>query len=260
MAKPPKLDAVKLAKTSVDQLSRQIFGYIRHAIPGPRATFSFRDVQTRLVEGAIANEDGERYEDAWFRLVDRNLIRFVEGRSYLDHYTLSERGRASTYHDGVIDEPDPTVAALEMSIGCALDPTAKQYLREAIATFRDRHLLASQFCVGAVSERIVFMLRDWIDGKAASVAKITKVNKVGEIIDALTTGFEELRKVRADLPEIADLLGCIEHFAHAYRRSRNEVGHPSEVREVNEDELALMLTAMQRRYVPTAYRVFSLQL
>lgn len=251
-----KLAAQELDTISVDQLSRHIFKFLKW-MQGDK---SYPSVFGSIVVGAPSPLGKKRFDDAWFRLVDRGLIRWEEGPNARHHYMLTERGESSRYGEGTVEDPEPSIAAVEGAIGKALDPVIKQYLQEAIATFHDGRLLASQFCIGAVAERVTFLVRDWITDKIQDGAKLAKKTKVGEIIDGLTAGLTELKKARPDIAELADLLDCVEHFAHAYRRSRNDVGHPTEVRDVNEDELAVLLTAMQRRYLPCAYKVLDVTL
>lgn len=245
-----------MTSISIDQLARSIFKQVKSR----GGLLNYAEAWQSMVAEPVGPEAKRQFDDAWFRLVDRNLIRWSEGlpltRAF---YQLTERGRSSRFEEGVIGDPDPAIGALEVAIGQTIDPVIRQYLREAVATFQDGRLLASQFCLGAVAERAAFLLRDWIEGKTPGGAKVAKATWVSEVIGLLTKELEVLKKGRLDWEApLGDLIDCLESCAHVYRRSRNEVGHPTEVRNVDEDELAMMITAMQRRYLVCAYRVLGL--
>jgi hypothetical protein len=250
-----RLTADEMHQISVDQLARRIFKQIK-----VRGRHNYSGVWSELIGQSLGLEAENKYDDAWFRLVDRNLIRWSEGTdSQRADYRLTERGKISRIDEGLIQDAEPSIGVVESTIRQSLDPVVKQYLREAIATFQDGRLLAAQFCLGAVAERVAFLLRDWIAGKTQANAKVLKAGSVSEVINRLIGALDELKKARADWEgPIADLLGCLESCAHVYRRSRNEIGHPTEVRDVNEDELAMMITAMQRRYLGCVYAVLAL--
>jgi hypothetical protein len=240
---------------SVDQLARLIFKQIK-----ARGLHNYTSVWSELIGQALGKEAENKYDDAWFRLVDRNLIRWSEGPdSQRAYYRLTERGKISRIEEGLIQDAEPSIGVVESTIRQSLDPVVKQYLREAIATFQDGRLLAAQFCLGAVAERLAFLLKDWMAGKTPADAKVSKATIVSDLINRLIDALEELKKTTpAWAGPIGDLLGCLESCAHVYRTTRNEIGHPTEVRDVNEDELAMMITAMQRRYLVCVYAVLAL--
>jgi hypothetical protein len=254
------LSADDIVRMSVDQIAREVFGLAKHLGSGVGSTFGYRDIWGRLIVGSVGPDLETKVDDAFFRLVDRNLVRWFQGdMARFANYALTERGRSSHFADGKIDDPEPFVGEIERKIGRALDSVAKEYLRESIASFHDGRLLSAQFCLGAVAERIAFLVRDWIVDLTPSGKKLKRVELVGQVVTGLAVALAELRKARPDWgSQVAEFADCLESCAGVYRRSRNEVGHPTEVRMIDEDEVAMMMSAMRRLYIPAAYRLLSL--
>jgi hypothetical protein len=254
----PEFTSTQLQGMGIPQLSREIFKRIKE-LQGPG--FRFTCIQKKFVELPADKhpEDEQHFEDAWFRLVDRNLIRWWEHGTVLGSYHLTERGRISTYHQGVVDEPDEVIAAVEKETG-TLDPTIRQYLGEAFAAYHDQRLIAAQFFAGAVAERIVLMLHEWMHENARSPAGNAGRKNASELIEDLKARLKELKKKHKDLPQIGKLGDCIEDLAHAYRRDRNDAGHPVAVIEPKEESLSAMLQVMKHQYLPRACAVLALRL
>jgi hypothetical protein len=256
-----KLSADDVMRMSVDQIARQIFALAKHYGSGvPPGAFAFRMIYENLIAGLLSPQLEAKVEDAFFRLMDRNLVRWHEGNNAIfANYSLTERGRSSHFADGKIDDPDPLVGDIERKIGCPLDAVAKEYLRESVAAFHDGRLLSSQFCLGAVAERVAFLVRDWIVDLIPAGNKLRRLTLVGQVVSGLPTALAELHKARAEwASQIDEFADCLESCAGIYRRTRNEVGHPTEVRLIDEDEVAMMMSAMRRLYIPAAYRLLVL--
>lgn len=255
-----RLSADELMRMSVDQIARRMFAVARHFGGGVRSSFSFRTVWEAVVAGNLSPQLEMKAEDAFFRLVDRNLLRWTDGTpASFANYALTERGRASHFAEGSVDDPEPFIADVERKIGAPLDPVAKEYLREAVAAYHDGRLLSAQFCLGAVAERVAFLVRDWVADLIPGGERLKKKVLVGQVVSALPAALSELQKARPEwegpIQEFAD---CLESCAGVYRRTRNEVGHPTEVRLIDDDEIAMMMSAMRRLYLPAAYRLIVL--
>lgn len=244
-------------RMTVDQISRRIFSLLPHL--GDH--FSQPLVRQRLFIGSLGPDLDRKVVDAFFRLQDRNLIRWWGGDSSVTaNYMLTERGRSSRFGDGVIDDPEPFVGDVEARIAMPLDPVIKQYLTEAVTTFHYGRLLSAQFCLGAVAERVAFLVRDWLAPLVPSGKKLESIELVGQVVAALPKVLADVKKERADWERQIDAFtDLLESCASVYRRSRNELGHPTEVRSVDEEETSVMMSAMRTRYIPAAYALLALQ-
>jgi hypothetical protein len=252
------MNAADLHAISTEQLARTIFQQIKRR---GLVTFSHQDFWQAMVEGPVAKNDENKYLDAWFRLVDRGLIRWREGPSALAHHSLTELGKTSRFDEGVVDDPEPSVNALETAIGQRLDAVIRQYFLEAVAAYRYGRLLSAQFCIGAVAERMVFLVRDWAADKMADGKTLRKRELVGEVITHTAEALVELKKVRKEWTvAIDEFISYSKLGAEVYRRSRNEVGHPAEVRMIDDYDVALLISTMQRRFLPAAYGLLKLSL
>jgi len=242
-------------RMSIDQIARQMFAIAKHFGSDYGSPFNVQAIRARLIAVPLSRELETKVQDAFFRLVDRNLVRWSEGsQATAAHYVLTERGRSSQFADGTIDDPDPVIGDVESRIARPLDPVAKQYLRESVAAFHDGRLLSAQFCLGAVAERIAFLVRDWVVDLTPAGEKLKKVEFVGQVVSGLPIALLELSKGRTDWAEqIDEFTECLEACAGVYRRTRNDVGHPTAVRQIDEDEVATMMSAMRRLYIPAAY-------
>jgi hypothetical protein len=249
-----------MRRMSIDQIARRMFAVAKQHGAGVRSSFSFRTIWEAVVPGNLNGELEMKGEDAFYRLVDRNLVRWTEGtQASFANYALTERGRSSHFADGAVDDPEPFVADVERKIEGPLDPVAREYLREAVAAYHDGRLLSAQFCLGAVAERVAFLVRDWIADLTPEGERLKKKVLVGQVVSALPAALVELRKARPDWESpIEEFADCLESCAGVYRRTRNEVGHPTEVRLIDDDEIAMMMSAMRRLYLPAAYRLIAL--
>jgi hypothetical protein len=252
---PGRMKIEDVQRASVDQIARRMFAVAKYRGSRPASSFNFGDVWGSVIEGTLSPELQVKARDAFYRLVDRNLVRWDEGESAEKaYYTLTERGRSSRFDEGVLDDPEPFIGDVEGRIGRSLDPVAKEYLREAVAAYHDGRLLSAQFCLGAVAERLAFLARDWLAHMIADGGKLKKKDMVGQVVSALPAALLELRKNRPEWTNQIDALGdCLASCADVYRRTRNEVGHPTQVREIDEDEVAMMMSAMRRLYIPAVY-------
>lgn len=254
---PNQLSPDDIQRMSVDQLSRRLFQVAQHL-----RHFNYIDLWARLVAGRVPNGPLEtKVDDAFFRLVERHLVRWSEGpQATAAHYVLTERGRTSRFGDGAIDDPEPFIAEIQTRIGSPLDPVLRQYLEESVACFHYDRLLSSQFSLGAVAERVAFMVRDWAVELVQDGDKLNRLELVGHVVTALPKALEQIKKGRPDWsPQVEAFSDCLESCAGVYRRTRNEVGHPTVVREIDEEELTVMLKAMRSRYLPAAYDLLKLR-
>lgn len=246
-----------IATITIDQLARECFRYFReNGRPGEVSRYlDFNTVADALAGG----RSSQKFEDAWFRLVDRGLIRWRSGGDYSQWYMLTERGRTSRFHELAIDGPDEELARLVSKTG-PLDAVLDAYLAEAIRALRVDLVFSAQLALGIAAEQVAYLLQAWLLSRSNS-KKLAHPPNAAALIDECIVELEAVRKTRSGTPDeqaIRDMAEHMELLADVFRLSRNGVAHPKVVPEHSADSVATQLGAVLRTYVPALYEVLRL--
>jgi hypothetical protein len=206
----------------------------------------------RLREEGQTITELEEYEIIWL-LVREGLV-FLEpdfnNDKHLQNFRihLTERGKRFIEESGQYqpDDPDGYIQLLEER--CAdLDPLVKDYLQEAVLSYRAQCYLAATVMLGCASEQVIVSL-----GDAFILVNENQINQ------RFTDSFRSQRtKFSAKLAGLRDQLlprkhelpaqvqgkfeQALQTMAEFIRLTRNEAGHPTGV-AMSEDQVRINLT------------------
>jgi hypothetical protein len=265
MSHPKDVDEIE--NMSVEELSRHIFADFKRKPEGRR---DYRGMlRGWMPQGRSTSFVEEKWEEAWFLLVDLGLIRqtpdAIARRAY-DDFHLTARGKKSRYHELAFDEPNRELEKLQKRLDAPLDPVIQSYLREALNTVRDGHLLSCQFSLGVVAERVARVVAAWLKPLGCAEKLISKVSErtnAEDVIDAVIAGLKEFKGERAEFAEVTgSMLEALESLAQTYRRGRNEIAHPNphEPPDPNEEFLRILAFNLLHTYVPQLYKLLALEI
>lgn len=113
-----------------------------------------------------------------------------------------------------------------------LDEIILRYFTESVACLRAEILMASSFMLGAASERAIELLIESfgrsITDEVKKLAFVTKMNNKRSIKTMFDEFKVEYKKIKnsPDDPELSNVIEVIEAAFHNLRLTRNEIGHP----------------------------------
>ncbi len=167
---------------------------------------------------------------------------------------LTSIGIKSSIDDDVIlliDKPEEIVGKLEARVG-DLDDVVRQYYIESLRAYQEGLYISSVICLGAASERAIYLLAGAIQSysekyqegikKRRHISGLTKYLSDSVIPIIFTTDKEFARELKDLLDELGKL----------YRKNRNDAGHPETIEQTNwlrEDQEILLVHF--RRYITT---------
>lgn len=257
MPSTPELSAVEMSTISVEHLARRIFDWAkrRAGTDGVHRIIEYLRCRNEFAGEHVDAAFELKFDDAFFRLVERGLIRWREGASYsTGNWTFTERGRGSNFGDVLVDDPEPALADLRATVGHDLDPVLSGYLREALAAYRAQRLTSAQICMGVVAERAAILLEGWL---VQYTSLKTKSHRwASERLEECAKALAELKGKRPDLEKVIEALeDAMTYLGEEYRATRNEVAHPILPPKPDDDLLAAQLRALVRTYIPAVYRL-----
>ncbi len=247
---------------SIDRLSRQMFKAFVEGHSGSRTCGA---CYHRATGNHLPSREPDRQPiaDAWFRLVDRGLIRPHAGVD-LDSagFMLTEKGRASRYHEGALDDPQPEIDHLRRTVGHAVDSIVECYLTEALKAQQAEHLISALIMVGIAGEQVTIVLAGWLAQRVQrSAAALSNPRSAEHRIEACIAAVEELRiaarKAQQQAPDLELVRVGLGTLAEAYRLTRNELAHPQAPPALSESHVELMLLSLLRDYLPAIYRLMA---
>lgn len=139
------------------------------------------------------------------------------------------------------------------------DEVIVSFLREAIGCVKSNHLLATAFLIGAASEKAVHLLIDtYADAiadekhRTAFKERVAKSKTISRRYEEFINSFKSC-KTKPTTPELSnDLEMILNSLFTFYRLTRNEVGHPQVVPNLDKGillaNMGQFLTYLQRIY------------
>jgi hypothetical protein len=153
------------------------------------------------------------------------------------HCHLTERGRITL--ERLSRDPGNPAGYLRHLYSLAnLNPVSKSYLEEGLECYVSSFYKASAVMVGAASESLVIVLRDFVAERLTSTGRAPAKNlldwRTKTIIDALKQLFDaEKENFPTELRE--EYEAYWQAFTQQMRATRNEAGHPTSVEPITGD-------------------------
>jgi hypothetical protein len=139
------------------------------------------------------------------------------------------------------------------------DPVICEFVREAIAALRHELLLASAFLIGAASEKAICLL---VESYAAAISdpkhkeafqqRICKTRMISKKYDEFLSSFKSCKTQPTEPALKNDSYTILTSLFTFYRLTRNEVGHPEIVPNLEKGILIANL-AQFIKYLETVY-------
>lgn len=177
-------------------------------------------------------------------LLSRGLIylNFANGQSSSSWWTfkLTEFGNSYLNEEEITPyDPDGLFQYIKDKLpnGYTIDTTIDFYLKESLHAFNNRCYLSSIFCLGATSERLVYLLQEKYclalnnnPSYHSRKTTIENMQKVKTIYETIISDFEKIKQKDSsyfDHTLWEKINTQIDSVFQVIRITRNEVGHPS---------------------------------
>ena len=242
-------------------LESRSVGYYPGSLKAIKAFEICADIKT----GRIVQSKGfeKKFAQAVQLLRQNNLIMQDHAQSHAQEFVeLTERGEAREPEDNFLsgERISKIVENLKNSIK-NFDPIVECYLNEGLKTYENGFLISSAFCLGAMSERCILLLAKKVEKTVQNSQASSEYGNLRNIKgywNFTKKYLEDFKKIYPGNKELwYELDVKIDFMFTNYRLTRNEVGHPDFIPNIdpNEHELRIKVTP---KYIETIFKVLGL--